>query len=388
MKIDRRQFLGQVICLGATADVLAQHHSADSLPFPELKAAGSPGAMGLAHGEAFAAQIRHNVAFYLEYLSKRTGRDTKGVLSIAQTFSKVIGAHVPELLEEMTGIAKGAGCQLEEILAVNARTDLLVLGRAKTNRSDESVSATPGCTALAIEERVDGQRLLALGQNWDWNGALRKNTVILRLEPPDGPRIVTFTEAGMVGKIGFNTRRLGVCLNFLSHPLDDPEGDPGVPVHCLLRAVMGCNSLDDAVRLVSRMPRCASANFLMAQYDEQAPVALDLEWTPSAMGRLHANGGVLVHTNHFIDKALGRNVESGNSFQRCARAQRLAIDLREPTRDPAERVKQVLSRGDDDPVPLSRQLTQAGIVMDLGRNRLDVCIGPPHQGEWVCRSGV
>ena len=386
MRSNRRQFLGQVVCLGAAA--ATPHVNVRSLPFPELKAAGSPGAMGLVHGKAFATQVKHNVAFYLEYLSSRTGRDKKGLLTIAHTFTKVIAKHVPELFEEMTGIAKGARCQLDEILTVNARSDLLVLGRGKTNKIDKPLQATPGCTALALEEHVDGQPLLALGQNWDWNRALRKNSVVLRLKPAVGPRIVTFTEAGMVGKIGFNDRRLGVCLNFLRHRSDDPEGAPGVPVHCLLRAVMGCDSLEGAAQLVSRVPRCASANFLMAQYVEKDPVALDLEWTPSAIGRLHAKHGVLVHTNHFMDRVLGQNVESGNSFQRSARSERMAVDLREETRDPAERMKRVLSRGDENPVPLSRKSTQAGIVMDLGRNRLHLCVGPPHQGKWVCRPGV
>jgi isopenicillin-N N-acyltransferase-like protein len=332
--------------------------------------------------------VQHNVAFYLEYLSSQTGRDEQGLLAIARTFTTVLAEHMPELLEEMTGIAKGARCHLDEILAVNARSDLLVLGRGKARRAKEPLQPTPGCTALALEEHVDGRTLLALGQNWDWNRALRKNSVVLRLTPATGPRLVTFTEAGMVGKIGFNDRRLGVCLNFLRHRSDDPAGAPGVPVHCLLRAVMGSESVEDAVRLVSRAPRCASANFLMAQYDEKGPVALDLEWTPSAIGRLQAKHRVLVHTNHFLDKILSQNVESGNSFQRNARAERLAVALREETRDPAERMKTILSQGDKNPVSLSRKSTQAGIVMDLVRNRLHLCVGPPHLGEWVCRPGV
>lgn len=387
MKTDRRQFLGQVSCLGAAAAVPTVP-SVHSLPLPELKAGGSPGAMGLAHGKAFAARVKHNITFYLEYLSNKTGRDKKEILSLARTFTGVIAKHLPELLDEMEGIAKGAGCQLDEILAVNARSDLLVIGRGKANRTNKLPGATPGCTSLALEEDVNGQTLLALGQNWDWDNALRKNTVVLRLKPSAGPRIAVFTEAGMVGKIGYNDRRLGVCLNFLRHPSEDPEGAPGVPVHCLLRAVMGCDSLAGAVRLVSGVPRCASANFLIAQYTEKVPVALDLEWTPTATGRLRMKDGILVHSNHFKDKILGQDVKSGNSFQRNARAGRMAAELREETPDPAERMKKVLSLGDEKPVALSRKQTQASVVMDLGRNRLHLCAGPPHQGQWVCRPGV
>ena len=71
-----------------------------------------------------------------------------------------------------------------------------------------------------------------------------------------------------------------------------------------------------------------------------------------------------------------------------ARAERMAAELREKTGDPSARMRQILSLGDENPVSLSRGSTQAGIVMDLSRNELHLCAGPPHQGEWVSRPGV
>ncbi len=386
--ITRRQFLVQSSCLGAAVAIPIVRSETGVSPIPELKAAGSPAAIGIAHGRRFSVQVKHNVAFYLDYLSHATGCDKQRILTLANGFNSVIRDHCPALLEEMIGIARGANCQLDEILAVNARSDLLVLGRRKAVKTGRPQQTVPGCTALALEERVGGKTLLALGQNWDWKRALRKNTIILRLKPDAGPAIVTFTEAGMVGKIGFNSRRLGVCLNFLRHPSDNPKANPGVPVHCLLRAVLGCDNLADAMALVSRVPRCASANFLMAQYADQNASAWDLEWTPSATGRVPMRCGILVHTNHFKEKHLSQHVHAGNSFQRDARAEQMARALRDVTRDPAERMKTILAADDEKPVPLSRGMTQAGIVMDLGRNRLFVCAGPPRGNNWVRRPGV
>ena len=394
MKTDRREFLGQALYLGAAMAMPLGRLETLSSPFPELKASGSPGAMGLAHGKTFAAQVKHNVGFYLDYLAKRNLSEKEEILSCAHGFTGVISTHFPELFEEMEGIAKGARCDIDEILAVNARSDLLVLGK-KTRKGQKPQKPSrdkPGCTALALMEKMRGRSLIALGQNWDWNRALRKNSVILRLKPTHGRQIVTFTEAGMLGKIGFNDRRLGVCLNFLSHRSDDPEAEPGVPVHCLLRAVMGCDSLEGAAKLVEDVPRCASANFLMAQAVENGgdneSVALNLEWAPRSVGRLLMKDGIQVHTNHFKDGILGGTVKTGNSYQRDVRAEKMAVELRGETREPAERMMQILSRGDRDPVALSRGSSQAGIVMDLSRNRLHVCFGPPHMGSWVPRPGV
>ncbi len=276
MLTNRRDFLRQSIYFGAAASLpvhglLAQPDTGLFVkpPFPELKASGSPGHMGRSHGKTFSTQVKHNIGFYLGYLTKKTGSDEKEILVQAQRFAKVLTEHCPDLLEEMQGIAKGARCSLDEILVVNARTDLIVLGtkegKGKQKKQKREESQLPGCTALALIEKHRGRNMVALGQNWDWNRALRKNCVVLRLRPKKGRRIVTFTEAGMVGKIGFNDKGLGVCLNFLSHRTDDPLGEPGIPVHVLLRAVMTCDTLDAAAKLIAASPRCASANFLMAQ---------------------------------------------------------------------------------------------------------------------------
>ena len=117
-------------------------------------------------------------------------------------------------------------------------------------------------------------------------------------------------------------------------------------------------------------------------------MALDLEWAPRSIGKLEAEDGILVHTNHFKHSKLGGRVTTGNSFKRDVRAAQMAAELRKSTRDPAERLREILTLGDEAPVALSRGTTQAGIVMDLSRNKIHLCSGPPHQGRWVRRPGA
>ena len=393
MRIDRRAFLG-----GAAATVALQVALEPSAlargprPFPELSVSGSPGAMGLAHGRAFVSQIKNNVGFYLRWLKGITGADSKRLLAVARTFTPVLARCVPHQLEEMKGIARGAGRSLDEILAVNARTDMLVVGRAPRPGSK------PGCTAVALSGPRGGKQVLALGQNWDWRQDLARGVVILRLKPDRGPRIVTFTEAGMVGKIGFNSAGLGTCLNFLSHGTERSDRGPGVPVHCLLREVMRCRTLEEAYKMVAWMPRCASANFLMAQHSSRSQEALDLEWTPTAVARIPMDRGLLVHTNHFKDPALapGCPDQKGKStLNREATATRLARRLEQKIPDPVERMKKVLTCRQGAPYSVSKSSakdspsrTLAGIVMDLTRNRLHLVAGRPHRGKWVRRPGA
>jgi hypothetical protein len=67
MPISRRRFIESATILGLTG--LGGCGSRDELAFPELEASGRAGDLGLAHGKAFAAQIRYNLEFYSQWLS-------------------------------------------------------------------------------------------------------------------------------------------------------------------------------------------------------------------------------------------------------------------------------------------------------------------------------
>jgi len=283
---------------------------------------------------------------------------------------------------------------LDRIMLINARTDVRAMIDAEL---EAEAAAVPACTSLALTGEVDGRPALALAQNWDWDPALADAPVVLRLRPDNGPALVTLVEAGMAGKIGFNEYRLGVCLNFLSHTSDALPGEVGVPIHCLLRAAMGCANLDEVERLIRSVPRSASANFLLAQHGPDGPRALDLEIAPADVAALTGSGGALIHTNHFLDPGLvsGCTTVGGPStMTRQATAERLAADLA-TVRDPVSRAERILESRAELPYPISRyhnpdpnSSTLAGIVMDLTRNRFILARGAPHRSVWVDGSGV
>jgi isopenicillin-N N-acyltransferase-like protein len=251
---------------------------------------------------------------------------------------------------------------------------------------------------VALEGRVRGNQVLALCQNWDWDPVLADAPVVLRLRPTNGPALVTMVEAGMIGKIGFNEYRLGVCLNFLSHKADGGPDTFGVPIHCLLRATMDCETVEEAVATVESAPRCASANFMLAQHDASGPHSLDLEICPDAIATLEDDASGLVHTNHFLDPELAEGCTSGrgpSTMTRFATARKLAADLRPTVPDPVRRARIVLESRHNLPYPISRvhnpdpsSSTLAGIIMDLTHNRLILTRGAPHRNEWVDLPGV
>ena len=388
MSLTRRAFVTSLAAVG-----VAGCARQPSPPFPQLEAAGLPGDIGLAQGRIFADRIRANLAFYLDWLSGSGQLPTQFLLDRALEFEPVLAEHVPEILEEIDGIARGAGLSLAEVLLINARTDLKAMADVELIDAE----AVPACTALALTGEVDGRPAIALSQNWDWSPRLADAPVVLRMRPSNGPALVTLVEAGMTGKIGFNEHRLGVCLNFLSHLSDARPGEIGVPIHCLLRAAMNCEDLAEVAALIEGVPRCASANFLLAQHGEAGPAALDLEISPDGVARLGSPDVDLIHTNHFLDSGLVKGCTSiggGSTMTRQANAERLAGELA-TVRDPVRRAERILESRDGLPYPISRHhnpdpdsSTLAGIIMDLTRNRFILTRGAPHRSVWVDLPGV
>ena len=401
--INRRQLLGGAAALGlSTLLPRTTLGRTKGIAFAEVIAAGTPAAMGEAHGKAAAAAIKRNVDFYVGWLATATGLAPRDLLLEAARFAPALAEYTPDLLEEIHGISRGSGRTVNEILAVNARTDLLVTARRK--KKTKKSKATPGCTAVALMSRAKKSKAwsAALGQTWDWTPRLKGNQILLRLEPRSGPRLATFTEAGMVAKIGMNQHRLGVCLNFLSHPSDDPEGQVGIPVHCLLRVVLQCEDFGQALSRVFALPRCASACFTVAQQPAQGtPRAVCLELTPSAVGHLRGvrwtqGEAVLAHTNHFVTPALSlttQGKEGPSSLNRLRQAIAGAQKLSRKVPHPATRMRKVLASRKGLPYCISRageadSHTLAGVVMDLTGNEMWLVAGAPHAGTWVRMPGV
>jgi isopenicillin-N N-acyltransferase-like protein len=388
MAVNRRAFLHSLAAVGVTACSRRAEP-----PFPVLELSGTPGDRGLAQGNAFASKIHTNLEFYLQWLSQSGAVSRDRLYELARGFAPVLGQQFPAMLEEIDGVARAAGLRLEQVLLINARTDIMALVEAEL-----AFAKVPACTALALEGKVRGQRILALAQNWDWNPILSHAPIVLRSKPKNSPAFLTLVEAGMIGKIGFNQHRLGVCLNFLSHRSDGRPETFGVPIHCLLRAMIDCSSIEQAVTVVKSSPRCASANFMLAQDGPDGPQAVDLEISPDAVALLRGNDAGLVHTNHFLDPTLAQGCTSGrgpSTMKRMAMAQLLASELKNREADPVRRAQIVLESRHNLPYPISREhnpdpssSTLAGIIMDLTRNRFILTNGAPHNSDWVYLPGV
>lgn len=276
-------------------------------PVPKIELAGDARERGRRYGAAAGRQISVSVSCYGEMFAV-CGMNWQQVAERARPFEAVIERAFPAALEEINGIAEGSGVPFSTLLALNARTELLppdyqARAAAAAGSAPPLSGAINECTSFAVAPTVArGQGPGAgdgvwLAQNWDWLGGQRAALVLLDVSPGEGPRYLTVTEAGILAKIGCNQHGLGVTLNIL-RSFDDGR-QPGLPVHILLRALLSCRSVAQALEYARAQPRyTSSSNVLMA--DAGGAIA-SLECSPRGVRELHPVAGRLWHTNHFID---------------------------------------------------------------------------------------
>jgi isopenicillin-N N-acyltransferase like protein len=265
---------------------------------------------------------------------------------------ETLSARWPDLLDEVAGIAAGAGVPVDALLALQARTELL------------------GGAECSLVGRLD-DRGCVVAQNWDWHPDVVP--LLWTVEQPDGRWFTTFTEAGMLGKIGLSSAGLCVGLNFLRCSLDGGVGR--VPIHVLLRVLLDrMDGMEEAVGLLLESPVSASSCITVGSEDG----LLAAELSPGGCRLVAPFDGRLLHTNHFLaGPPEGEDVEAGDdSSTTFARLAEL------------ERGGSLSSHGsplcrhesDDEPWP-DRVATLASVEMEPGAPRLRIADGPPCEAE-------
>ena len=311
----------------------------------------------------------------------------------------MIGKFDSTLLEEIEGIAAGAGRSAGEILALNARTEILpptFPGKpsAEWLASRLGCPADSGeCTAIAVSPARSATGGTLLAQNWDWLGAQREALVLLRIRETgatgEDTSCLTLTEAGMLAKIGLNDRGFGVCLNILRS--EDDGARPGVPVHVLLRALLRRGSVSDAIEFASKQRFGASSNLLCADASGEGA---SLELSPAGLHVVREAGGALCHTNHFLAPgAQPAEVAPPSSLSsrprlECARRHAAArpklgiAEVQALLRDESDGFLSVCRQPDPSLPEEARIESVASVIMELAAVAMHVAPGVPSRTEY------
>ena len=286
--------------------------------FPVVRVRGGPRDRGRSVGAALAEPISRSVSFYRGFLERRgIAPDRWG--EMLGPYEAAARKEVPDLVEEMEGMAEGAGVPLPDLMAANCWEEL--------ERLLELSPAPDRCTAFV----VTGSEGTFLGHNEQWYAGDAGNVALL-VERPDGevpfasPTVVTCLPA-----VGMNAAGMAQGVMSLSHR-DDGEGVPRVPVS---RRSLQARDREDAFRRVTMPGRSGGYAYVIGRTGGDTTI---LETTSDSVAELHGEAG---HTNHYLAPPLAEGgFTSEGSVSRLERLRTLLQDRPPSTPEDAMEILQ------------------------------------------------
>lgn len=348
------------------------------LPFPIITIEGSPHSRGVQYGKQCQALISKTIAFYRKVFKYESNLDWNQSLQKSTEFIPYIQKYDFEIMEEIEGIAEGADCPLEEILAINVRSELLFLLTAQGKKSMKV-----SCTSLAATPEATSERETFLAQNWDWYVKTQNQCIILKIKQPGRPHILQLVEAGLIAKIGMNSAGIGMCTNAMVCN----NWRVGVPFHVILRGILNAQSMSEAIGAVTKPDRASAGNFLIGHSDGEA---INIEAGPDDLNIIYPERGVITHANHFqvpnsnirdyIPSLWPDTIVRGHRAAKLLSADKNRINRRtiqNLLQDHFDNPFSICSHSCEKmPVEYTNQ-TNASIIINLSRQKFYVAKGPP-----------
>lgn len=276
-----------------------------------IELSGSPFEIGCGHGEELKEKIEKTWDFYRGIVRA----DETRIRDLSDLYAGYIKNSLPDIYDEITGIADGSNFELWKIIALNSRTEIIrTINSAPLNE----------CT-IAYSSAIN-----VLAQTWDWAEALEDLLSLLSIKiEKTGVKVLTLTEPGIVGKMGINDAGVGVGLTILKAPVPLM----GLPIHILLRKCLECRSRKEVQDFLGENPLGTTSSISTIFANEKAygvEVLGDkaLEYTPF-------EAGDFCHSNHYIAAGgpnaweVGTDMES--SVNRLHRAEQLLSETETPS---------------------------------------------------------
>src|SRR4249919_923854 len=266
---------------------------------------GSPSERGAQMGEAFAEATARSVAFNRRYL-ERHGLGQSALEGILQPYLDASRRALPHLVEQIEGIADGAGVPFLDLFFANAFEEvygILELGLpapVPLERCTDVVVGGPGRTLLGHTEQ--------------WYAGDDGEVGVVLDVPQEGPALLAPVVAGTLPLVGINA--YGGSFGAMSLSASDER--VGVPRSLIARDVVDARDRADAVARATRDDRAGGYSYLCAFPGGDA-FAIESTATTAAVLEVRE------HTNHALDPSVAAAAipPSEGSRSRLARAREL-----------------------------------------------------------------
>lgn len=247
---------------------------------------GTPYQMGKVHGQTLKTEIRDLLKRWKEDLAK-TYRVTAEVfiqnLLKKTDFQPAIARWTPGLLDEVRGIADGAGVDFDTMYAYQLIDEIWAIN------DDLGLSK---CTSIAAGKRNGNPAYVA--QTLDIPAFYHGFQTVLRIrDKREDLETLVFTIPGVVAANGLNSRSVAVCVNAVTQLAYSPKG---LPVAFVIRGILRQESYEQAVKFLQDIQPAAPQNYVIGGPADAAA----FERSAGKMSRFFPFEGAefTYHTNH------------------------------------------------------------------------------------------
>lgn len=264
-----------------------QNSNSPAAAFPLVDVSGTPRGRGRSYGEQVPERIEMAAGLYRDSLARIdiSGEDFE---RLANAFLAEVERFDADQAEEIRGISEGSGVALQDVILINARRELISMAGAITTDADDE------CTAAAVLPHVTATGELFHGQNWDTSPEHAQHSLVLRVRQQDGPDLLTFTEAGALGRVGLNSAGIAITGNHLVSDRD--YRSTGVPLPLIRRKALTTSVYALALSAVYATKKSGSNNMMVTH---AAGEAVDIECAPDESFLVYPKDGILTHANHW-----------------------------------------------------------------------------------------
>lgn len=346
---------------------------------PMIQVFGSHYQMGCQIGEACREQIRHsiyNAQVLLDQAYEHLQLTWEGAQMQSRKYFPFAEERYPQYVEELKGIADGSGMSFDDVAVVNGMEAVTM----------DALHLTK-CTSMAVaQERTASGNVIA-AHNEDWVPEDEPDVFLIHARLDDEPPFLAMTYGALLPNIGMNAYGIAQCCDSV-YPSDSRIGIPRVVVS---RAVLSARTPSEAMRHMLVPHRAAGYNHLLVH---ESGEMYNVEVSSRRFAVLGGEGGVLAHTNHYLDPQM-REVEANpdeliSTRVRYFRAMRLLNQtslhtiqtLQTIQKDHTSRPDSICNHADQVEDPLHREKTITALLMDLTQRQVYAAWGNPCESTY------
>ena len=317
--------------------------------FPVVRASGTNYEVGRAIGESRGGVIK---AFLIKN-RQIFGSRLPGYLRQSIGFQKQALKYFPKHMDELRGIADGAGVSFAELFLSNNREVV-----------DFGIHQPGHCTIIGIPHR--GGYLLGHNEDWD-----KESLALLYILDATiaGTRIFGLNYANNIigASVAVNGYGLAEAVNELYHQ----DAQMGVPKNFIARAMLDCKTLEKTEELMRRVPRAAGFNHVLVQADRLWNIESSAkEYVIQKISDLK-----YVHTNHYLTRLAHTNLGRKESEIRYRKVKKGLSQIKT-----ISDIKAVLS--DRREPPVCRAGTIGSVIIDFSQAVTYVACGQPEVNNY------